>query len=339
VLPAISPAHPPRPRRRPLSGGGGGWTGYLFASPWFLGFFGLTLFPIVASLALSLVGWNGVNLTFTPPPVIQSGAEDNYIHYVGLENYRGVLHDDLARIALFNTAYYSFLAVPLGLCVSLMLALLLNQKLRGIAAFRTIYYMPHIIGGVATIMMWMWVFQPDYGLLNLLLRGGAGLFHWTGLIPAGWQPPTWLNDSRWSKPALIIMSLWGTGGGMLIFLAALQNVPDHLYEAARIDGAGRLRQFWHVTVPQITPAIFFNLVMGVIGSFQVFNEAFVLTGGEGGPDNSTLFYVLYLYRKAFQDFRMGYASALAWVLFVIILGFTLIILRSSRVWVYYEGER
>ena len=299
-----------------------GAIGYLFASPWLIGLLGLTLLPMVASLLLSFVKWNGINIS--------------QMQWVGTSNYSRAFGDDNFWIALWNTAYYSFVAVPLGLTVSLTLAVLLNQKMRGINLFRTIFYMPHVIGGVATIMMWMWVFNPDFGLLNAFLRACADTLARIGLIAPGWEPPQWLYDPKWSKPSLILMSLWGAGGAMLIFLAALQNVPEQLYEAARIDGANRLQQFLHVTVPQISPAIFFNLVMGVIGSFQVFNQAYIMTSG--GPARSTLFYVLYLYQKAFEDFEMGYASALAWVLFVVILAFTMMIVRSSALWVYYEGE-
>ena len=303
-----------------------GWVGYLFASPWLVGFFTLTLVPIVASLLLSLLKWNGMTL----------GTWE----WVGLDNYaRAIQHDKFVGKALWNTFYYSFLAVPLGLTVSLGLAVLLNQKIRGINFFRTIFYMPHVIGGVATIMMWIWVFNPDFGLLNSMLRAGASVLQAVGLVSETWQPPTWLNDPQWAKPSLIIMSVWGAGGAMLIFLAALQNVPQQLYEAAEIDGAGRWRKFRHITVPQISPAIFFNLVMGIIGSFQVFNQAYIISRGTGEPRGSLLFYVLYLYLKGFHDFEMGYASALAWILFVIILALTLIVLRSSAMWVYYEGER
>jgi multiple sugar transport system permease protein len=312
---------------------------------------GLTLVPMVASLLLSFCQWKGLDL-----------AE---LRWVGAANYaeafRGIRSgatQDLEKLtrprrpavfqspgdpdvylALKNTFYYTFLAVPLGLCVSLMLAVLLNQKLRGISVFRTVFYMPHVIGGVATIMMWMWVFNPDFGLLNSALRYAAQPLVAAGLLEANWQPPGWLYSEEWSKPALILMSVWGAGGAMLIFLAALQNVPEQLYEAARIDGAGRIAQFRHVTLPQISPAIFFNLVMGLIGTFQVFNSAYIMTGGGGGEGKSLLFYVLYLYNKAFVDFEMGYASALAWVLFVIILAFTLLVIRSGSLWVYYEGER
>lgn len=319
--------------------------GYLFASPWLVGFLGLTLLPMIASLLLSFCRWKGLDLS-----EIEWVAGEHYAEAFG--GIASGLRGDLGRpvgeahpgdldvyIALKNTLFYTFLAVPLGLCVSLLLAVLLNQRLRGISVFRTIFYMPHVIGGVATIMMWMWVFNPDFGLLNAGLRLAVQPLIGLGLVGEGWQPPGWLYSEEWSKPALIVMSVWGAGGAMLIFLAALQNVPEQLYEAARIDGAGRLAQFRHVTVPQISPAIFFNLVMGIIGTFQVFNQVYIITGGSGAPGKSLLFYVLYIYNKAFVDFEMGYASALAWVLFVIILAFTMLVVKSGSLWVYYEGER
>jgi len=298
-------------------------TGYLFASPWLLGFFALTLGPMVLSLAFSLVSWDGISTST--------------LRWAGAGNYVRAARDGDVHIALVNTAYYSFVSVPLGLAVALGLAVLLNQKLRGLAFFRTIFYMPSVIGGVATIMMWLWVFNPDYGLLNGVLRAGCDLLASLGIKGARtWALPKWLMSDRWAMPSLILMNLWGAGASMLIFLAALQNVPDSLYEAADLDGAGRWQKFVHVTVPQISPAIFFNLIMGIIGSFQVFTQSFLMTGG--GPNKSTLFYVLYLYNKAFQDFEIGYASALAWILFAIIMFFALLVLRSSKLWVYYEGE-
>ncbi len=298
-------------------------SGAWFVLPWFVGFFGLLLVPMIASLLLSFVQWDGLSL--------------HTIRWVGTDNYRRIFTDDPnVPIALWNTFVYGFVAVPLGLCVSLALAVLLNQRVRGIAVFRTIFYLPNVIAGVATIVMWAWIFNPDFGLLNAFLRDLFGFLARLGVPGAeNWAPPDWLLSPRWSKPALIIMSLWGAGGAMLIFLAALQNVPQQLYEAARIDGAGAWRQFLSITVPQVTPAIFFNLVMGIIGSFQVFTQAYLMTAG--GPQKSTLFYVLYLYNRAFQDFQMGYASALAWVLFVIILVFTLMVVRSGKLWVHYEG--
>ena len=304
-----------------------GLTGYLFASPWLVGFFLLIAFPMVASLLLSFTEWNGISLS--------------QIRWVGLENFTSALRldeqgDDLVYTALWNTMVFSFVSVPLGLTVALMLAVLLNQSLRGISLFRTVFYMPHVIGGIATIMMWLFVFNPDAGLMNMVIRPFYSALISIGVLDPTASPPAWIYDSTWSKPSLIIMAVWGVGGAMLIFLAGLQNVPDQLYEAADIDGAGRWGKFINVTVPQLTPTIFFNLVMGVIGSFQVFNEAYIMT--KGGPDNSTLFFVLYLYRQAFEQFNLGYASALAWILFVIIMAFTLVILRSSKMWVYYEGD-
>ena len=299
-------------------------TGYLFASPWLVGFFGLMLGPMIVSFCLAFIQWDGISV--------------DTIQWVGLGNFRRALtSDEDVWTALWNTAYYSFSSVPLGLTIALGLALLLNQPLRGAAIFRTIFYMPAVIGGVATIMMWLWVFNPDYGLLNTALRAGCRVLAALGVEGAlRWELPNWILSDRWSKPSLILMSLWGMGASMLIFLAALQNVPEALYEAAELDGAGTWRRFLHVTVPQISPAIFFNLVMGIIGSFQVFAQAFLMTNG--GPNKSTLFYVLYLYNKAFRDFEIGYASALAWILFVIIMAFTLLVLRSGKLWVYYEGE-
>jgi multiple sugar transport system permease protein len=298
-------------------------TGYLFASPWLLGFFALTFGPMILSFLFAFLRWDGIS--------------PKTIAWVGLGNYFRAFRDPDVRIALANTAYYSFLSVPLSLAFALALALLLNQKLRCISLFRTIFYMPSVISGVGTIMMWLWVFNPDYGLLNGALRQGCNLLASLGIESARhWALPKWLMSESWAIPSLILMNLWGAGASMLIFLAALQNVPDSLYEAAELDGAGRWSQFVHVTIPQISPAIFFNLIMGIIGSFQVFAPSFLMTGG--GPNKATLFYVLYLYDKAFLDFEIGYASALAWILFVIIMFFTLLVVRSGKRWVYYEGE-
>lgn len=298
-------------------------TGYLFALPWFIGFFLLALGPMIVSFLLAFIRWDGISM--------------DTVAWIGLDNYARAAGDPDVAKALWNTAYYSFISVPLGLTVALCLAMLLNQPLRGISFFRTIFYMPAVVGGVATIMMWIWVFNPEYGLLNSMLYRGCQVLAALGLEQATqWPLPRWIFSDVWAKPALIMMSLWGTGASMLIFLAALQNVPDSLYEAAELDGAGRWKKFVYVTIPQISPALFFNLVMGVIGSFQVFTQAFLMT--EGGPNKATLFYVLYLYSKAFTDFEIGYASSLSWILFVIILAFTLFIFRSSKVWVYYEGE-
>ena len=296
--------------------------GYLFASPWLTGFLLLTLLPLLGSLFLSFTKWDGMNWA--------------QLDWVGLNQYRKAMADPYVLKALKNTLFYSLFAVPGGLTMSLIIAVLLNQQLKGITIFRTIYFMPYIIGGIATIMMWLQLFNPDFGLLNMLLRTVGSIPQSLGLLPNDWKPPGWIYDEQWAKPALIMMSWWGAGGPALIFLAALQNVPLQLYEAARIDGASRFQQFRHITVPQISPAIFFNLVMGVIASFQVFNEAFIMT--VGGPNDATLFFVLYLYNKGFIDFEMGYASALAWILFLIILLLTLCVVKSSKLWVHYQGE-
>jgi len=313
-------------------------SGYLFASPWLLGFFVLLVGPMIFSVILCLYKWNGIT-SFT------GNAE-----FVGLAHFRKILYEDrFFWIALYNTLYYAGISVPMGICLSLFLANLLNAKVRGISIFRTIFYLPNVLAGVATIMMWSWIFNPEFGGFNFVLNatGLTALGRWLIVHLPGLQqfvdrhgvtwPPLWFADELWAKPALIIMALWRAGGSMLIYLAGLQSIPAHLYEVADIDGAGRLRKFVNITIPMLTPTIFFNLVMSIIGSFQVFAQSYLMTNG--GPNNATLFYVLYLFRKAFQHFEMGYASALAWILFAIIMFFTLLILRSSRLWVYYEGEK
>lgn len=292
------------------------WTGYAFIAPWLIGFVVFTAGPMLASIGISLSSWS----MLSPPS------------WVGLENYERMFRDDPLFVrSLWNTAYYVLLSVPLSTCIALGLALLLNQRTPVMGIFRTIFFLPSITNIVAVSILWLWVFNPEFGLLNGALK------------VVGIEGPLWLQSETWSKPALVLMSLWGVGGSMIIFLAALQGVPQELYEAAELDGASGFRRFVHITIPMISPAIFFSLVMGVIGSFQVFTQAFVMTGSaqpgsEGGPNNSTLFMVLYLYKKAFQDFQMGYASALAWVLFFIILGFTIVQKKLSSRWVYYEAE-
>ena len=308
--------------------------GLLFASPWLLGLCLFTGFPIVFSIILSFCQWD-------PYESI------NTMKFIGLDNFARafstdkVTGDPLVLKSLYNTFYYAFFAVPLGICTSLGLAVLLNQKVRGITIFRTTFYLPSIVSGVATVILWMYIFNPTFGPLNAFLHWANGVLDATVVL--AWinlPEPMWLGDSTWEKPALIIMSLWAAGGaGMLIFLAGLQGVPDQLYEVAELDGAGRLRKFWNVTLPMLTPTIYFNLVMGIIGALKVFMQAYIMTDGKGGTDNALMFFVLHLYRKAFIEYEMGYASALAWILFSIILVFTLMVIRSSAAWVYYEGER
>ncbi len=284
--------------------------GYLFISPWLLGFLIFTAGPMLTSLYLSFCKYDLHTLT-----------------WVGTKNYEVLLTRDAGGLfwkSLTNTALYVLFSVPIGLTGSLLVAMLLNQKVKGIALFRTLFYLPSLVPAVASALIWQWVFHPDAGLLNY------------GLGRVGVDGPDWLQDPKTALSSLIIMSLWGIGGGrMIIFLAGLQGISDELYEASSLDGAGAWHQFRHVTIPMLSPTIFFNLVLGIIGSFQVFTSAYVMTGG--GPNNATLMYVLYLYRNAFVYFKLGKASAMAWILFVILLVFTIIQFKSASKWVYYEG--
>jgi multiple sugar transport system permease protein len=290
-------------------------SGYLFAAPWFVGAALFMVGPIFVSL-----GYSFCDYQITTPA-----------RWIGTTNYRDMLlRDPLFWKSLWNTVYYTVFAIPLGLAAALGLALLLNQRLRGMNVFRTVFYLPTLVTGVAVSALWLWLLNPEHGPVNRILE-------MVNLLPgvSGFRAPLWLNDEQWSKPALILMGLWGVGGSMIIFLAGLQGIPGQLYEAAEIDGAGEWRKFTSVTIPMLTPTIFFLVVMGVIGSFQVFTQAYVVSGGMGGPLDSTLFYVLYLYRRGFEDFYMGYASAMAWVLFAVVLVLTVIQLRLSKKWVNY----
>jgi multiple sugar transport system permease protein len=260
-----------------------------------------------------------VYFSFTEFPVISPPR------WIGLGNYRTMLSADESILqALRVTTTYAVVAIPLNLSLGFFLAVLLNQPIKGVAVWRTIYYLPAVVSGVAVALLWQWVFNTDFGLANWLLD----------LV--GIRGPRWLLDPSWALPSLIIMSVWGVGGGMIINLAGLQSVPTQLYEAAEIDGAGAWRRFRTVTIPMVSPVIFFNLIMGIIGALQTFTQAFIMTGG--GPREATYFYMLHLYNNAFMWLRMGYAAALAWVLFFYILILTLFVLRSSSAWVYYEGE-
>lgn len=281
---------------------------YLFILPWILGFLFFFLGPMLASFYYSLTDWD----LLTAPK------------WIGFQNYQKIFtRDPLFYQSLKVTLIYTFSYVPLDLFFGLLAALLLNKNIRGIRVFRTIYYLPSVLSGVAYVVLWMWIFNPQAGLLNYILA----LFDIEG--------PRWLLDPAWALPSLIAMSLWGIGRSMIIYLSGLKDIPHDLYEAAEIDGANGWRKFWNVTLPLLTPSILFNLVFGIIITFQSFTNAFVATNG--GPLNSTLFYVLYLYRKAFEHLAMGYASALAWVLFLVILLCTLVIFRTSGKWVFYRG--
>jgi multiple sugar transport system permease protein len=289
--------------------------GYLLISPWLIGFVVFTLGPMIASLLLSLTRYN---ITTTPV-------------FVQFENYIKLFTDDPKFWhSLGITVRFALVAIPLSLTFGFVLALLLNQNVPGLAFWRTIYYLPSVIAGVAVAILWSLIFNPRFGILNWLL----------GLV--GIDGPGWLASPDWAIPALIIMSLWSVGGGMIIYLSGLQSIPTALYEAAELDGANSTQRLFYITLPLMSPVIFYNLVIGIISTFQYFTEVYVITAtadtGLGGPAEATLFYNVYLYSNAFRYLNMGYASAMAWVLFLIVLVLTLLIFRSSAFWVYYEGE-
>lgn len=282
---------------------------YAFISPWIIGFTVFALFPILASLYYS----------FTDYDIIHSPR------WVGLDNYREMFADDLYWNSVMVTLKYTFISVPLQLLLAMGFALLLNQKLPFKGFFRTAMYFPSMVSGVAMSLLWYWVFNPQIGLFNYVLS-------WFGV-----KGPAWLMDPDTALYSLIIMSFWGVGGAMIIFLAGLQGVPTSLLEAARLDGAGKLSIFWHVTLPMISPVLLFQLILGVIESFQVFTQAFVMT--HGGPNYSTWFYVYGLYTSAFKEYRAGYSSAMAWILLIVVLIVTYIIMKLSNRYVYYEGGK
>jgi multiple sugar transport system permease protein len=282
--------------------------GFLFVLPWLIGFLVFQLFPFVASFVISFTEWD-------------FGGEPRF---VGLANYLELGRDRMLLKSLINTVVYTLLHVPGSLIIAFALALLLNQKVAGIAVYRTLFYLPSVTTGVATAVIWIWLLQPD-GLVN------AGL----GLL--GIQGPNWLGSTTWALPALVLMSFWSVGGSMVLFLAGLQGIPDQLYEAVAIDGGGEWSKFRHVTLPMMTPTLFLTSVLGIIGSFQVFTAALVTT--QGGPADATTFIVLVMYWAGWQFWKMGYASAIAWALLVVILLFTAVQFRVARAWVYYEYDR
>jgi multiple sugar transport system permease protein len=283
--------------------------GWLFILPAVLGILLWTAGPMLYSVWLSLTDWDVIR-----PP-----------RYIGMENFIRMVGDRFFYKSLWVTIYYTIFHVPLTLVLAFLVALLLNTKTRGIAVFRTLYYLPSIVPAVANAVLWMWIFNSEFGLLNLFLN-------WLGI-----DKVLWLQNPNTALPALILMSLWSMGGVMIIYLAGLNGIPEQLYEAAEIDGAGSMTKFSRITIPMMTSVIFFNLILQIIGSFQVFTVSYLMTAG--GPNYATTFYVLYLFNNAFSFFDMGYASALAWVLFFIIMAFSLIIFRSGSSWVYYEEER
>ena len=281
--------------------------GIAFTLPWIIGLCTFTLYPVIASLYYSFCDYS----------VLESPV------WIGGDNYARMVHDRSFWISLENTLIYAGFSIPIGMIVALSLALLLNCRVRGTAIFRTIFYLPSIVPVIASSMLWLWILNPSFGLVNQALAPFCHLF--------GVQPPGWLDDPTWAKPALILMSAWGVGNSMIIYLAGLQDVPEALYEAAEIDGASKWQQFWLVTLPMLMPVVYFNLVMGIIGALQTFTQVFIMTGGtEGAPAQSTLMYAPYLFATAFFDLRMGYASALAWVLFCIIALLTLLATKALQ---------
>ena len=282
---------------------------FAFTSPWVIGFLSFGIYPIIISFYYSLCQYD----------VLREQM------FIGLENYRTILYEDAYFWkTIWNTLYYTIFRVPINIFLSLLIAILLNRTLKASGLIRATFFLPSLISGVALSVIWIWIFNPQIGLLNTILA----FF--------GLKGPLWLQDENWSKLSLVIMSTWSIGGGrMLVFLAALQNVNPNLYEALKLDGGNDLQCFWHITLPLISPVIFLWSVIEVIASMQIFTEAFIMT--KGGPLESTLFYNLYLYNQAFENFNMGYASALAWILLVITLIITLAQFRLSKKYVYYDN--
>ncbi len=285
--------------------------GYVFILPWLISLLVFTLYPIITTLYLSFT-----NYTVVQPPV-----------WVGLENYQTIFFNDPSiKPSVYNSVYYTLLSVPVGLILSLLLALVLNMRATGIGVYRTLFYLPSLVPPVAATIVFTVLFEARSGLINSFIRSFG--------LPA----PAWFADPNWSKPGLVIMSLWGIGAQTLIFLAGLQDIPKSLLEAAEIDGANGAQKLWYITLPLLSNVILFNLVMNVIGSFQVFTQAVVIGGTTGNPMESTLMFMVHIYRNAFRYFKMGYASALSVLLFVVVMVVTLLIFRSARLWVFAEKD-
>lgn len=286
--------------------------GYIFILPWLIGFVVFTAGPLLFSFGASFSDYNVTS----------------QMDFVGLDNYKTLLTDDqLFWTSLYNTFYFVLFSVPLTTLGAILLSALLNQDVPGMRFFRTIYYLPAILSGVGVYLLWMQLLEPGTGMVNTVLS-------WVGI-----SGPNWLYDPNWTKPSLILMKLWSVGGSMLLYLASMQGVSKSLYEAAEMDGASRWKQFIHITIPMITPVIFFDIVTSLIGGFQIFQEAYVMSGnGDGGPVNSMLFYNLYMWKKAFETFDMGYAMAMSWILFIIVFIITIFNLKMAPRWVHYEGE-
>ncbi len=292
---------------------------WLFISPWVFGYVVFTLGPTLGALYLSFTHYDVIN-----PP-----------RWVGLQNYGILFHDFVFWQSLKVSAIYTALSVPLGIVFSLFIAILLNQKVPFLGVFRTLFFLPSVIPFVAATLLFIWILNPAFGIIDFFIRAFVGP---NGLIPLGIDGPQWFQDPFWVIPAFTLISLWGFGSSMLIYLSALQGVPTALYEAATIDGAGYWKRFWHVTLPMISPVLLFTFITGIIGSFQTFTQAWVVNGGTGSPAYASMFYVLYLFVNAFRNFAIGTAAAQAWILFIVILVLTILALWVSRRYVYYESE-
>jgi multiple sugar transport system permease protein len=282
---------------------------YLFISPWLIGFLAFTLYPMLASIYYSLTVYNVVDITF-----------------VGLSNYQELFSDDMFYWSLWVTAKFTLVSVPLNIIAALLVAVLLNQKVPGLTFWRTVYYLPSIITGVAVALLWQWILNPEFGIFKFIF-----------FEPLGIEGPRWFWSETWVIPAYWIMGLWGIGGTMVIYLAALQGVPTALYEAAEIDGASSWQRFIKITIPMISPVILFTFITNLIFTLQTFTQVYVISNGLGGPNNASMLFVLYLFLNGFRWFRLGYASALAWVLFIIIVILTILMIRAGERRVHYEG--
>ncbi len=294
--------------------------GLVFISPWLVGFLALSVYPILASCWFSLCDYSVL-----ADPV-----------YIGTENYSELWHDEVFWQALRNTLVFAAVSIPLSTALAIGLAVLLNQPVPGRGVFRTIFFLPSLVPAIALAILWQWMLNGPVGLVNNLLRQPLDLIN--RLAGTSLQPPDWLNDPSWAMWGLVITGLWGAGNAMVIYLAGLQEIPAELYEAAEMDGANSWQRFMHVTLPLLTPVIFFNVIMGLIGSLQTFAVPYILTNGGDGPGRSLLFLATYIYQSAFDYWNMGYASALALVLFVLILVLTWIVVRFGEKRVHYAGR-
>ena len=287
--------------------------GLLFTAPWTIGLLAFIFYPVLASLYHSFCDYSVLR------PAV----------WIGLDNYRELVRDEVFWQTIWNTGVFALAAIPLGIVVAVALAMLLNTKSHGMVVYRTIFFIPSLVPMVTLAMLWMWIFNGSYGILNYGLNSVLRLLH----LP--FEAPGWLLHPHWAKPALVLMGMWGCGNAIVIFLAGLQDIPVSLYEAAEIDGASRWQKTIHVTIPMLSPVIYFNVIMGIIGTFQIFAVPYIMTGG--GPQRATLFYAMYIFQSAFEDLRMGYASAQAVILFLIILACTYLATRVMRKHVHYGG--